>query len=278
MSKTFIFLHGSWHAAWNWHKVTPILEAGGHKVISLNLPGHGQDKTPASRCSLELNVKYVTDRLRKLKGKAVLVAHSRNGIVISQAAEVMPEKIESCIYLAAYLVPNGKSMMEYGIQDKDSLVARSIIPNLNPEVVKKMITLFRHTWAQKLARIILPESRQSHMLKKKVFQEALYHDCDTEITELAKVLLTPEPNWPGFTPLRLSTERYGSVPKAYIKCLQDRAVSPFLQNLMLSHNQVDRVVEMDCSHSPFFSQPEKFSRLVTELAEAFSEQSATITH
>ncbi len=24
-SKTYILIHGSWHSAWNWHKVTPLL-------------------------------------------------------------------------------------------------------------------------------------------------------------------------------------------------------------------------------------------------------------
>lgn len=44
--KTFILIHGSWHSAWNWHKVIPILEQQGHKVIAVDLPGMGRDKTP----------------------------------------------------------------------------------------------------------------------------------------------------------------------------------------------------------------------------------------
>ncbi|TAE55022.1 MAG: alpha/beta fold hydrolase, partial [Bacteroidetes bacterium] len=43
--KTFILLHGSWHSAWNWHRLIPILESRGHRVIAPDLPGMGRDKT-----------------------------------------------------------------------------------------------------------------------------------------------------------------------------------------------------------------------------------------
>jgi len=43
-----------------------------------------------------------------IDGKVILVGHSKNGIMISQAAEYRPGKIDKLIYLAAYLIPNGK--------------------------------------------------------------------------------------------------------------------------------------------------------------------------
>ena len=89
----FIFLHGSFHAAWNWHHVLPLLAHAGHRGIAMDLPGHGRDRTAARRVTLEACVDAVQRTLDSLPGKAVLVAHSRNGIVISQAAERCPEKI-----------------------------------------------------------------------------------------------------------------------------------------------------------------------------------------
>jgi pimeloyl-ACP methyl ester carboxylesterase len=44
---TFILLHGSFHAAWNWLRVIPLLETAGHRGIALDLPGHGQQRMPA---------------------------------------------------------------------------------------------------------------------------------------------------------------------------------------------------------------------------------------
>lgn len=42
--------------------------------------------------------------------------------MISQTAEYRPEKIEKLIYLAAYLIPNGKTQAEYSAQDVNGLL------------------------------------------------------------------------------------------------------------------------------------------------------------
>jgi hypothetical protein len=34
--KTFILIHGSWHSAWNWHKVVPILQKKGHNAFDID--------------------------------------------------------------------------------------------------------------------------------------------------------------------------------------------------------------------------------------------------
>ena len=93
--------------------------------------------------------------------------------------------------------------------------------------------------------------------------------------ELANLLLEPEPNWPGFTPLRLSESRYGRVPKVYIECTQDRAVTPMLQRMMLRDTPCDRVFSMDTSHSPFFSQPDGLVDLLVECLKVFEEVRVT---
>ena len=120
--KTFILVHGSWHSAWNWHKVIPILEAQGHRVLALDLPGMGRDKTPVQEVTLEKAVNKIIQAIDGVEGKVILVGHSKNGIMISQAAEYRPDKIEKLVYLAAYLVPNGKTQREYSMQDTKSVL------------------------------------------------------------------------------------------------------------------------------------------------------------
>lgn len=90
-------------------------------------------------------------------------------------------------------------------------------------------------------------------MSQHIYKEALYHDCPPEITELANVLLTPEPNLGGFEKLKLTTERYGKIPKIYIECLQDRAVTLFLQRKMQKDSPCDRVFQIDSSHSPSYN-------------------------
>ena len=36
---TYVLVHGSWHAAWCWYKITARLQAAGHKAIVPDLPG-----------------------------------------------------------------------------------------------------------------------------------------------------------------------------------------------------------------------------------------------
>lgn len=265
---TFILLHGSFHAAWNWHKLIPLLEGHGHRCVALDLPGHGLDDTPAPRVSLPgcvARVLEAVDETRQETGDdAILVAHSRNGIVISAAAEARPASIRGLVYLAAYLVPTGKSMMDYAVLDTESLVVQNLVPRFDPQRVERTMKLTRSPLGRRLLALLLPSRLQSHALRPAAYREALYHDCPEEIGALADALLEAEPNWPGFTPLELTAERFGRVPKIYIECTEDRAVTPALQRRMWKDTPCDRVLSLASGHSPFFSRPAELAALLVE--------------
>jgi pimeloyl-ACP methyl ester carboxylesterase len=235
--KTFILIHGSWHGAWNWHKVIPILKANGHKAIAIDLPGMGRDKTPIQDVTMELAVERICKLIDGIDGKVILVGHSKNGIMISQAAEYRSNKIERLIYLAAYLVPNGKTQREYSLQDAQGV--------LKPYVIKY-------------------DETNSTTLKTEIYKEGLYHDCDDSIVELAKVLLSHEPFVSGITPLKLTENNFGQVPKTYIECTEDRAVTPFIQRLMYTETPCEKVYSLATSHSPFFSKPYELCAILLE--------------
>lgn len=237
--KTFVLVHGSWHSAWNWHKVVPLLEKAGHKAIAIDLPGMGRDRTPVEKVTLQTSVDKICEVIDCVPGKVVLAGHSKNGIMISQAAEYRPEKIEKLIYLAAYLVPHGKTQREYSLQDTTG-------------VLKPYVDFY--------------ESTKSTTLQPEIYKEGLYADCDNDIIELAKVLLCHEPIESGITPLQLSEERFGTVPRYYIECTEDRAVTPFIQRKMYTETPCRKVYSMNTSHSPFFSRPEELSAIFCEIA------------
>ena len=266
---TFILLHGSFHAAWNWHRLLPLLKQGGHRGIALDLPGHGQDRTPAREASLDRCVDAVLKCVALQSGPVVLVAHSRNGIVISQATERIPDRIAGLVYLAAYLVPNGKSMMDYALQDEASLVIQNVTPALNRKRAERLIRIFRSPFYRRLFAALLPDRLQTHRLKREAYREALYHDCPVELLELANVLIEPESNMAGFTPLQLSQDRYGRVPKVYIECLRDRAVTLELQRKMHRETPCDRVLSLDACHMPFFAQPAELMIALNQCLDVF---------
>jgi pimeloyl-ACP methyl ester carboxylesterase len=236
--KTFILIHGSWHSAWNWHKVIPLLEKAGHKAIAIDLPGMGRDKTPIESVKMKTTVEKICELIDSIPGKLILVGHSKNGIMISQAAEYRPHKIKKLVYLAAYLIPDGKTQREYSVLDTEGW--------LKPYVTQH------------------PETN-SHTLQPEIFKEGLYHDCEEDITELAKVLLSHEPVESGITPIELTEENFGSIPRVYIECTEDRAVTPFIQKLMYTETPCEKVYSLPTSHSPFFSKPKELVEILVQL-------------
>lgn len=237
---TYVLIHGSWHGAWCWHKVVPLLEQAGHKAIAIDLPGHGRDWTAPGEVTMQSYVDSVVKVLDEQSEPVILVGHSRGGIVISQVAEARPEKIKTLVYLAAFLIPNGEPMIATALSDTDSL----IVANLN-----------------------LNEAEGWHMLKEEAFLEALYGDCSAEDLALARALLTPEPNAPVGTPLQLSEANFGRIPRVYIETLQDKGVTPGLQKQMYTTTPCQQVLSLNTSHSPFLSAPQSLVEHLLMAAE-----------
>lgn len=238
MSKTFILIHGSWHSAWNWHRIVPLLQQHGHKAIAPDMPGMGRDKTPIQQVKLATSVQKVCDILDGIEGKAILVGHSKNGILISQAAEYRPHKIEKLVYLAAYLIPHGRTQREYSAMDTQGVLKPYV--DFHPAL-------------------------NATTLRPEIYKEGLYHDCDDHITELAKLILTHEAVESGSTPLQLTDANFGRVPRVYIECTHDRAVTPFIQRKMYTETPCEKVYSLPTSHSPFFSKPNELAEIMVEL-------------
>ena len=112
-----------------------------------------------------------------------------------------------------------------------------------------------------------PESN-SHTLQTEIFKEGLYRDCDANIVELAKLLLSHEPVESGITPLQLTDENFGSVRRFYIECTEDKAVTPFIQQKMYNETVCEKIYQIQSSHSPFFSKPEELCNLFLEIASS----------
>lgn len=187
-------------------------------------------------------MKTTVDKLCSLidsvNGKVLLAAHSKNGIMISLAAEYRPDKIEKLVYLAACLVPNGKTQREYSLQDTAGW--------LKPYVTHQAKT-------------------NSHTLQPEIYKERLYHDCEEGITEPATVLLNHEPAESGMTPRQLTEENFGRVPRVYIECTEDRAITPFIQRKMYTELPCGKVYRLPAGHSPLFSQPKELVDILPDL-------------
>lgn len=233
---TYVLIHGAWHGGWCWDKIVPLLEKQGHKVVAPDLPGHGSDKSPISAVSLPAYTDRVVKVLKTQSEPVVLVAHSMGGIVISQATEYRPEMVKTLVYLCAFLLRDGETLLQVAQDDAEALV----LPNL-----------------------VMTDDQSSATVRDEAINEAFYGDCSDEDAARAKSLLVPQAAAPFATPVHTTADNFGRVPRIYIECLRDRAISPSAQRKMYTALPCQRVVSMDTSHSPFFSAPEE---LVAHLA------------
>ncbi|RED61845.1 alpha/beta fold hydrolase [Cohnella lupini] len=238
---TFVLVHGSWHGAWCWNKLVPLLENEGHKVVTFDLPGHGLDKTPVQ----EIKLKHYTDSLTRIldneSEQVVLVGHSMAGLVITQTAEYRPEKIKSLVYLCAYLPKNEQTLLQISqseIKDK---------PSDTPSAV------------------IFSEDHVYMDLDKDRIHANFYGDCSEDDVNYAKDKLCLEPLAPFFESVHL-TENADSIPRYYIETLRDKAISIGLQRQMQAEKPCNEIISLDSDHSPFFSHPVDLAAHLNRLA------------
>lgn len=228
---TIMLVHGACHGPWCWDRVVPLMEVSGHRVLAPELPGRGAHGKPGWwRWTLQDYAKAIVDAARQAGGPVIAVGHSMGGQVISAAAEAEPGLFERLVYLAAFLPINGDSIVSLAALDKDTDIAQGTSTSL----LKGQITI---------------NSDTAHPV--------FYGDCSANDYNWVKQRLVAEPARPSFSKLYLSA-RFGSVPRSYVRCTQDHAISIQLQDLMVARQPCQRVASLDSSHSPFLSMPREF--------------------
>ncbi|QBD79643.1 alpha/beta fold hydrolase [Ktedonosporobacter rubrisoli] len=232
---TYVLVHGAWHGMWCWDKVAPLLRQAGHRVITFDLPGHGQDKTPVSEVTLDLYARRVGDVLAEQSEPVILVGHSMGGVAVSEAAERYPEKVQKLIYLCAFLLRDGEYLLQYGQKDAGSLATANLTPD---------------------------EAGISLSLPKEKLREIFYADCSEEDIERAVNLVRPQAIQPLNAIIHETAENFGCIPRIYIECLQDRTISIECQRQMYAASPCQKVYTLNSSHAPFFSMPEELTRLL----------------
>jgi pimeloyl-ACP methyl ester carboxylesterase len=232
---TFVLIAGAWHGAWCWQKVFPKLEAQGHRVATPDLPSTGADTSDPAGVTLESWARFVADIVTAASEPVVLVGHSRGGIVISRAAELVPEKVRRLVYVSGYLLPAGSTLAEVARRDSGSLVPPNMIPAASGVTCR---------------------------LRHEVIRDALFGACLDADYEFALARMNPEPLKPLVTPLEVSETRFGRVPRAYVECTQDRTISLAAQRDMQARLPCDPVFTLDSDHSPFLSNPDRLAQLL----------------
>ena len=99
-------MHGSGltHIVWSLHE--QFLATKGYSILSVDLPGHGNNPRPIHQITLSNYVKHVCEIIDLQSDPVILVGHSLGGVTISQTAENRSNKIK---YLQYVITPKGIS-------------------------------------------------------------------------------------------------------------------------------------------------------------------------
>ncbi len=241
---SYVLVHGSAHGSWCWERVVPLLQQRGHVVTAVDLPGNGHDDTPLAEVTLETYAEFLRDVLDAQDGPAVLVGHSLGGISISRTAELRPDKVAVLVYLTALLLQDGKPFMP----------AESDDPN---EVRRALETRTSWNISDDLTHVVY---------KPELAQHRFYNDCSPEDVAWAKSIIVPQPIGPLISPMQISEANFGRVPRVYIECALDNAVTPELAREMYTALPCAEVIEMQTGHSPFLSAPNELTIHLDALA------------
>lgn len=238
---TFLLIHGGLHGGWCWDKVVPKLQRAGYGAVAPDLPGMGSDQTPLKTVTMASWAAFVASLVRDIGDEVVLVGHSRGGPVISEAAELVPELVLGLVYVSAALLPAGTRVLEY-VSDE--------VPGLREG-------------------IIVDAEGISYQMEQEVARARFYNRTDRATADWAIAHLTPEPIAPTATPLEITPARWGRLPRAYIECMDDRALPLQFQRAMQARLPCNPVLSIDTDHSPFLSAPDTLAQHLIQIAGAF---------
>ena len=276
----FVLVHGGWHNQSSWERVKPMLEAQGHAVLTLDLPGAGAntiapkslgarpfdpaafaaEPSPIAGVTLDERtaavVALVEDAASLGDGQVILVGHSAGGMVVSAVAERVPQRLAAIVYLAGFMVPNGLSLLAM-------LPHESMSSALSPG-------LFVGDPGAVGATRINPGPADDDY--RSLLKASFYADAtDTDFAQAASQLHADEPNGGALAPSEITPGRFGTVPRHYIRTTQDRAVPLTGQDHMIA--AIDSTIggttithTMESSHSPFLSQPAVLSEILLDIA------------
>ncbi|GGP14621.1 alpha/beta hydrolase [Nonomuraea glycinis] len=218
---TVVLVHGAFTDASSWAGVIAELQDSGIPVIAVANPLRG----PATDAA------YLAGVVAAIDGPVLLVGHSYGGVVITRAA-AQPGNVVGLVYVTAFALEAGESVLDITGRFPDSLLG----PALRPAVL----------------RTGKGEEAVELYLKDDQFPAVFGADLPERLTSVAAVAQRPiaavafEESSP--------TASWKSLPSWYVVATADQAIHPAAQHFMARRAGAD-TVEVDASHAITLSQP-----------------------
>jgi len=241
----YLLVHGAWHGAWCWRRVTPLLTQMGHRVHAVTLTGVGE-RAHLLNPDIDLET-HITDVMAAMDAEemddVILVVHSYAGMLGTAVADRRPQGLRHLVYLDAVLPKPGESWSStHASATRNARIAAAQadplfgFPAPDPSVFG--LAAEDHAWVQR---------RQ-----------------------------TPHPGKPYTHVLDFDPKRVASVPRTFINCTQ-----PLLATIDISRLRMrdpafwdgawlpgSQVVEMATGHDPMVSDPRGLADILLALNPA----------
>lgn len=235
-----ILVHGAFASGFVWGHVAAKLQAPGHEVVTIDLPGRSANPMAPSKVSLDMYRDTVVNALGNTQRPAIVVGHSFAGIVIAAAAEKSPEKIQTLVFVAAYLPRDGDSLLSLAQQDHDAKIG----PHLQVDKDKGIA-----------------------VVKYEARAELFANDGPEPLKAKLPSLILDEPVMPLVTPVNVTDARFGQVDRVYVHTGVDRVISHAFQAEMVKRMPVRKSVTLETGHLPFLTDAEGLAAAIGSAAE-----------
>jgi pimeloyl-ACP methyl ester carboxylesterase len=236
-----VLVHGAFAGAWCWEPTVARLEAAGHVVETLDLPGAGDDHTPVELIDLRCYADRVVSQLERLDEPAVLVGHSMGGMVITQAAGLAPERVARLVFVCAFMPHDGQSLLE-------------------------LTQLPEGAGDQVQANLVVAGDPPVATLPRAACHDTLFNCCTGEQAVWATDRLGTQPVAPFTAPVEVPAGALDGIRRAYVLCSNDHAIPPELQRRMIAEHGVTDVVELHTDHMPFLSATDELVAALDQFA------------
>lgn len=112
-----ILIPGLWLDSSSWDDVTPALEAAGHRVHPLTMPGVGTPAPDSAEIGIADWIAAVVQVVDSLPGPSVVVGHSGGGNVAWGVADARPDRVARVIFVDTVPPPSGFDISEFPVLD-----------------------------------------------------------------------------------------------------------------------------------------------------------------
>ena len=227
MPKEFVLVHGMSHGAWAWDGLVRRLEKDGHRAIAVDLPGHGRRAHERGRASVDAYARAVAEAMIQAGiARGIVVGHSMGGVVIPKVAELVSARVAHLVFVAAVVLRDGESLIGAQIASP----TRPLLEGLARSGGGAVQYPASVEWARWLNDLPPGDARVVDALSR----------------------MTPQPLRPWLERVDMRRFYAMAVPRTYVRCLRDNAVTPARAAQYAARLGVTPV-DLDCAHEPMLS-------------------------